>query len=839
MEVRGRKRAGAILLISVLLMGAIPRTFAEVHAAEPDAMKFATKEQLLDSFDTDDTTGKPAKRILFGQNGSGAGQEWHIAGKDPAVGNTDGLVLFAASPLLTAQKFSNTIDEKDYDAPAGTGYDPPGVVKVKANHYGASDLRKELQRLEGDAAYFSTDEQSLMRDTVVYTHEYKDNNIYSTKDKLYAANVDVGSSDPAYITVGTNTSDNLNGGLRVKLDPAYCITDLFWLRARGEADENARVVLRGAYPSFREVTQELAVVPAFQLDLSSVLFASAVPAAVSEGEVSVNDGSPFVLRYMAGSEKIGKADLQDGSRSVAVSEVAGTGAYLVVQNDAGAYVKAVNGDAVIEAKDITIGGSTLSSFSGCKVWLEKTNSGRITKAVMAESRTPVYSISVSDGAVLAFDARNEGYEEGERPTEQSVTVTNDGNSAVVLKQPVSTSGNYEIGTLNKTSLAPTEEATFTVRPKKGLKAGNYSEIIEIKTEQNASASVEASFTVNGELIVSVTPGNVEIPEGGTVTLSAAAAGGSGNYTYTWYEGNSGVSFAGTQSVDVSPAATVTYKVVVTDTIEDKEATATVTVVPKNYAAEFAGSGALGRLCTGYTDVPAWAIHIKNVGNVEITNLQASLDGGNKDAFILDTSGALGSVPVGAETAFTVKAAAGLAAGTYKTQIEATADNGIKETMELMFTVADHDYKPIVTPPTCTEKGYTTYTCSICNHSYTADETDPTGHDFDGAWSSNDKEHWKACRNTGCQETSERAAHTDENQDGICEVCGHNMRADQKNQAASDPPVGTAGAKGGPKTGDNNRPGMWCGLCVLSGITSVGLYIKGKSKRKSARFSGTC
>ena len=39
----------------------------------------------------------------------------------------------------------------------------------------------------------------------------------------------------------------------------------------------------------------------------------------------------------------------------------------------------------------------------------------------------------------------------------------------------------------------------------------------------------------------------------------------------------------------------------------------------------------------------------------------------------------------------------------------------------------HDYKDTVTAPTCTEKGYTTHTCSRCNHSYTDSETAALGH----------------------------------------------------------------------------------------------------------------
>ena len=40
---------------------------------------------------------------------------------------------------------------------------------------------------------------------------------------------------------------------------------------------------------------------------------------------------------------------------------------------------------------------------------------------------------------------------------------------------------------------------------------------------------------------------------------------------------------------------------------------------------------------------------------------------------------------------------------------------------------EHDYKGVVTKPTCTKQGYTTYTCSICNDSYVDDYTDAHGH----------------------------------------------------------------------------------------------------------------
>ena len=39
----------------------------------------------------------------------------------------------------------------------------------------------------------------------------------------------------------------------------------------------------------------------------------------------------------------------------------------------------------------------------------------------------------------------------------------------------------------------------------------------------------------------------------------------------------------------------------------------------------------------------------------------------------------------------------------------------------------HDYVPMVTPPTCTEAGFTTHTCSRCEDTYTDTPTEPTGH----------------------------------------------------------------------------------------------------------------
>ena len=50
----------------------------------------------------------------------------------------------------------------------------------------------------------------------------------------------------------------------------------------------------------------------------------------------------------------------------------------------------------------------------------------------------------------------------------------------------------------------------------------------------------------------------------------------------------------------------------------------------------------------------------------------------------------------------------------------------------------HDYKTVVTAPTCEEKGYTTYTCSKCSDSYVADEVAALGHTPAAAVKENNK-----------------------------------------------------------------------------------------------------
>ena len=53
--------------------------------------------------------------------------------------------------------------------------------------------------------------------------------------------------------------------------------------------------------------------------------------------------------------------------------------------------------------------------------------------------------------------------------------------------------------------------------------------------------------------------------------------------------------------------------------------------------------------------------------------------------------------------------------------------GFSDTFEVTVSEHEHDYETAVTAPTCTEKGYTTYTCALCGSSYIGDYAEATGH----------------------------------------------------------------------------------------------------------------
>lgn len=377
-----KKKAGSLLLAVAMVVTSFPALGSDVHAAEnelPDSTQFATADELK-AFNTNDSDGttNPAK-VYFGENN----QQWWIAGSQ----QENGLTLFAASPLATDQVFERNFNQnKTYSEDWNCIYTGENPTEVYANHYGASRLRTKLRGLE--SSYFTGEEQNLMNDTTIYTNDTKNSRVYSTKEKLYLA---YGIYRYAYITVGTNNQQSLSNGLRI--DVGYLGNSPFWLRKPvGDISGAGLVAFPDSYVDNRNVFSEYALVPAFELDLSSVLFASAAPAASSDGNLTLADtdgDGAFTLRYSG--KDLGSALVSYDKSQVTLTGVP-NGTYLVVQKSDGAKAKQITNETEVSASDMG-----LTDFANCKVWLETTDTAnRMTYATMA-TQANGYNVKVNVG----------------------------------------------------------------------------------------------------------------------------------------------------------------------------------------------------------------------------------------------------------------------------------------------------------------------------------------------------------------------------------------------------------------------------------------------------------
>ena len=89
-------------------------------------------------------------------------------------------------------------------------------------------------------------------------------------------------------------------------------------------------------------------------------------------------------------------------------------------------------------------------------------------------------------------------------------------------------------------------------------------------------------------------------------------------------------------------------------------------------------------------------------------------------------------------------------------------------------VHHHHYATEVIDPTCTEDGYTEFTCR-CGDSYKDEYTDALGHEYGEEWHTDEIGHWHIC--SRCGEKSEVIAHTPgdpatEDTPQICTECGY-------------------------------------------------------------------
>lgn len=115
----------------------------------------------------------------------------------------------------------------------------------------------------------------------------------------------------------------------------------------------------------------------------------------------------------------------------------------------------------------------------------------------------------------------------------------------------------------------------------------------------------------------------------------------------------------------------------------------------------------------------------------------------------------------------------------------SACGGIRPAVMLNFLIPTenpacrHSYRKTTVPATCTEKGYTTYTCSKCGNTYNSDYTDATGHSY----GENVTVTLPTCTGKGAVQKTcsvcgdvvktsiDALGHVDADNDNVCDNCG--------------------------------------------------------------------
>lgn len=394
------KKGMACVLTLAMIAGLVPAMSGKadtVRAAggtdnTPSVSAFATKTELMNAFTPDsDGNATTIGKLAFGKNSSGSAQQWYILGKDTGVSG-DNTIIFASSSIATGQVFNSDTSDKTYDS-----------TTVNANHYGASDLRVALQKMATNSSYFTTAEQGLMNHTTVTTEDKKNSNTYTTTDKLYALKGDYGNNQ--YLWAGNSDSTVL------AMNSYWSSGAQFWLRSPFANFVNgALLAIPGDYVYGRDVCGGNAVQPASNLNLSSVLFASAAVAASSDTVESdtIAPEAAMTLRLDGSSKNIGAVtyNTTTGDIKVAKGSTSQTVA-LVVQGKGTVngeekdwyYSKKIDTSETINVSAIEAESNTPASIdlSTCKIWLEITDSTEnLTYAVNATEILSITSVAITD-----------------------------------------------------------------------------------------------------------------------------------------------------------------------------------------------------------------------------------------------------------------------------------------------------------------------------------------------------------------------------------------------------------------------------------------------------------
>ena len=384
----------------------------------PSVTAYATKQQMMDgTFATDWRSGTAANVgvLAFGKNSAQKTQKWYILEKDKYV-DGDNTVIFTVQdgiiPLTRpndAQKYSTTTNDRAYKDRYGTYPTGKEPTTVPCNHYGASTLRAELNKIASDTACFSTAQQNLLNTTTITT-KYTLSNVdysYTNSDKLYAPVFN--TSYKQILRIGSN--DQIRISTRVYWDSQ----NPTWTRSAVKNYGDHVYAVSRTLNSKGYLKDQLikAGSAASNLNLTDVLFASSAEAATSDTAVSgeIAQGKAMTLRLNGDGKDIGTVTYNaDAGQINAKKGNTADNVALVVQGNDGTkdwyYSKQISGtdNVIVNASDITAESNTPSAIdlTNCKIWLEVTEDS-VAYAVEATATKDVVKNYISSVDITGID----------------------------------------------------------------------------------------------------------------------------------------------------------------------------------------------------------------------------------------------------------------------------------------------------------------------------------------------------------------------------------------------------------------------------------------------------
>jgi hypothetical protein len=273
------------------------------------------------------------------------------------------------------------------------------------------------------------------------------------------------------------------------------------------------------------------------------------------------------------------SNLATGQYFVSVTDVNGclsTG-IVTVGTSAGATVTASNTGPYCVGDNISLNvlpAGTAYSWSGPNSFTASTQNPTINSATTAESGTYSVTVTISGGCT----ATSSTTVSVNNPAAASLTVTSDsicpgGSSTLTASAGASYIWNDPAAsTTGSINVSPASTTTYSVTVSNG---------------GSCTASASATITVNLSPVAAIAPANPSICPGANITLTA-----SGGDTYLWNDAGSST----TAAISVSPAATTSYGVTVTDANACTGSASTTVTVSNNATATI--SPASAAICAG-------------------------------------------------------------------------------------------------------------------------------------------------------------------------------------------------------------------------------------------------